>query len=146
MYKCKYFRIEELVSQDVYNYYGEGRCWQFFNPDLLKTIDDIREHFNKPITINTWLWGGLFHQRGLRANLDGLVVQKTNQGKYYISEHCLGRAVDFDVEGYTAEKVRQEIFKNKDKFPHIRRIEDNVNWIHIDLKPTDYDGIYLFKP
>jgi len=144
MYKCKHFRLEELVSKIVFEKYGE-RAWSFFDPNLLKTLDDIREHFKKPIDINNWKWGGNFHQRGLRANCDDIVKKKTLNNQLYISEHILGRAFDFDVRGYEAEEVRREILKNNDKFPYIRRIEDNVSWVHIDGKPTGKYDIYLFK-
>jgi len=143
MYKCEYFKIYELVSEKVYNKYGE-RAWQFFDPNLLMTLDDLRRHFKSPIIVNTWKNGGGFSQRGLRANLDPIVASKTKRGKLYVSEHILGRAIDFDVKGLTAEEVRQEIIKNSDKFTYIRRMEKDVNWVHIDLKPSDFDGIYLF--
>lgn len=144
MYKCKYFKIQELVSRKVYKKYGD-KCWEFFNPILLRTIDDLRKHFDTSITINNWLWGGNFEQRGLRCNLDQIVKDKTNAGTIYISEHILGRAVDFDVKGWSSEQVRQEIIKNKDNFPAIKRMEKDVNWVHIDLKPVNCNGIYLFS-
>lgn len=136
MMKSKYFKIQELVSRNVYDKYGEN-SWQFIDTRLIKVIDLLREHFNKPITVNNWLWGGNLQQRGLRANKDEIVANKND---YYISQHCLGKAVDFNVKGMTAQEVYEEILKNKDKFYLISRIEnikDTPTWVHIDVANTD---------
>ena len=71
----KYFKIEELVSKKVYEKYKE-KSWQFIDPTLIKVIDLIREHFNAPVTINNWLWGGALEQRGLRTNCDEIVKER----------------------------------------------------------------------
>lgn len=134
--KSKYFRIEELVSEKVYKRYGE-KAWEFIDTRLIKAIDLLREHFNKPITVNNWLWGGNLEQRGLRANKDEIVANKKD---LYISQHCLGKAVDFNVKGLSVQEVYNEILKNKDKFYLISRIEnikDTPTWIHIDVANTD---------
>ena len=134
--KSKYFKIQELVSEDVYKKYGE-KSWMFIDEKLIKVLDLLREHFGKPIIVNNWLWGGELHQRGLRANKDEIVANKKG---YYISQHCLGKAVDFNVKGLTAQEVYDEIIKNKDKFYLISRIENIKNtptWCHIDVANTE---------
>ena len=134
--KSKYFKIQELVSEQVYKKYGE-KSWMFIDEKLIKTLDLLREHFNKPIIVNNWLWGGELHQRGLRANKDEMVANKKD---YYISQHCLGKAVDFNVKGMTAQEVYEEIIKNKDKFYLISRIENikyTPTWVHIDVANTE---------
>ena len=35
MYKCKYFKIQELVCPHVYEKYGD-KSWEFFNEEFLK--------------------------------------------------------------------------------------------------------------
>ena len=139
--KSKYFKIQELVSKAVYEKYGE-KSWEFIDERLIKTLDLLREHFNKPITVNNWIFGGNLHQRGLRANKDEIVKSKSD---YYISQHCLGKAVDLNVKGMTAQEVYEEILKNKSKFPLISRIE-NINntptWVHIDVANTDEFKIF----
>ena len=130
--KSKYFKIQELVSKAVYEKYGE-KSWEFIDERLIKTLDLLREHFNKPITVNNWIFGGNLHQRGLRANKDEIVKNKSD---YYISQHCLGKAVDLNVKGMTAQEVYEDILKNKGKFPLIARIENIKNtptWVHIDV-------------
>ena len=140
----KYFKIEELVSIKVYKKYGE-KSWQFIDPTLIKVIDLIREHFNAPVTINNWLWGGNLEQRGLRTNCDDIVKEKTEANTLYVSQHCLGRAVDFNVKGLSSREVYEEILKNKEKFYLISRIENiknTPNWCHVDVANTDKFTIF----
>lgn len=139
--KSKYFKIQELVSEAVYKKYGE-KSWMFIDEKLIKVLDLLREHFNKPVIVNNWCFGGNLHQRGLRANKDEMVVNKKD---YYISQHCLGKAVDFNVKGMTAQEVYEEILKSKDKFYLISRIENIKNtptWIHIDVANQDKFTIF----
>ena len=139
--KSKYFKIQELVSSNVYDKYGE-KAWEFIDTKLIKTLDLLREHFGKPITVNNWCFGGNLHQRGLRANKDELVANKKD---YYISQHCLGKAVDFNVKGLSVQEVYDEILKNKDKFYLISRIEnikDTPTWVHIDVANVDKFKIF----
>lgn len=141
--KSRYFTIEELVSDSVYRKYGD-KSWEFIDIRLIETIDKLREVFNKPITINNWKWGGSLKQRGLRANKDEIVANKKD---YYISQHCLGKAVDFNVKGLSSKEVYDFILENKDKFPYITRIEDinkTPTWVHIDLSNTSSDDIIIF--
>ncbi len=137
----KYFKIQELVSEAVYRKYGD-KSWEFIDTRLIKVLDLLREHFNKPIIVNNWLWGGNLQQRGLRANKDELVVNKKD---YYVSQHCLGKAVDFNVKGLSAQEVYKEIVDNKDKFYLISRIEnikDTPTWVHIDCANVDEFKIF----
>lgn len=130
--KSKYFKIQELVSKAVYDRYGE-RAWQFIDIRLIKVIDSLREHFGRPIIINNWLYGGNLQQRGLRANKDPMVQSKKD---YYISQHCLGKAVDFNVKGLSVKETYDEILRNKEKFYLISRIEnikDTPTWCHVDV-------------
>lgn len=139
--KSKYFKIQELVSKKVYDKYGE-QAWMFIDTKLIKILDLLREHFGKPITVNNWMWGGTLEQRGLRANKDELVANKKD---YYISQHCLGKAVDFNVKGLSAQEVYDEILRNKDKFYLISRIEnikDTPTWVHIDCANVDEFKIF----
>ena len=140
----KYFKIQELVSEAVYKKYGE-KSWEFIDCRLIKVLDLLREHFNKPITINNWMWGGTLEQRGLRTNLDELVKKKTEKGTLYISQHILGKAVDFNVKGLSAQEVYDEILRNIEKFYLISRIEnikDTPTWVHIDVANVDKFKIF----
>jgi hypothetical protein len=137
-YKCKYFKIQELVDRVTYEKFGE-QAWMFFDVRLLKTLDGIREYFNSPIIVNNWHLGGNLDSRGFRRPDD-----KT--GALY-SQHRFGRAVDFTVTGRTAEEVRKIIIDNQNIFPfnEITAMELDVDWVHIDFRNINSDVIYLFK-
>jgi hypothetical protein len=138
IFKPKYFKIQELVDPDTLTRYGEDYCWKtFFDKRLLIQIDLLREYFGKPITINNWNEGGEFKYRGFRQS--NCTVGATN------SQHRFGRAVDFDVQGLTADEVRKEIckFKYLPSFKFISRMEDLVTWVHIDCANTT--ELELFK-
>ncbi|MEL4402212.1 D-Ala-D-Ala carboxypeptidase family metallohydrolase [Shewanella algae] len=138
MYVCKHFKIYELVDRKTYNDRGE-KAWQLFDPRLLKLLDQLRELFDAPITINNWYWGGQFSNRGLR----------TSASPYYrpYSQHSFGRAVDFDVKGLTADQSREKIiewFNNGILEIDSITLELGVNWVHLDVRLAD--GLNTFYP
>lgn len=142
-YQPKHFVVQELVPPEVYSDLKNEKysLTQIMNPKLLITADSIREYFNKPMTINNWFLGGEFTLRGFRPK--NCPIGAVN------SRHKFGDAIDFDIEGMTAEQVRQEILKNQKNtaFKYITRMENGVNWVHIDLKPIpDFKNIILFDP
>jgi len=145
----EYFDIREFVDKTTYDRY-KNRCWQFFSPRLLHTLIIIREELGRPITINNWHIGGKFQQRGLRTNVSPLVVKKHH---LYLSAHLMGKAVDFDVKGLTAEDVRNWILDNSDLFQCKLRLEhkiaktgNNISWVHIDCFSNEKNPkIYLFN-
>lgn len=144
MKKSEYFELYELVSPEVYKKYGE-RAWVFIDPRLIDNLDWLRKELGVPITVNSWFWEGAFEQRGLRENTSSIVKGKTAKGVIYLSGHVLGMAADFDVEGMEAMDVRLWIIKNKRRLPHPIRLEDGVNWVHMDV--FDYGvKVYVFKP
>lgn len=143
--KNKYFKIQEFVSKPVYDKYGD-KCWEFLNPKIISFINILREDLGKPITINDWLWGGQFQQRGLRANKDPMVVSKKD---FYLSQHCLGNALDFNVKGMTTKEVQEYIVKNYDKYKNyitrMESLESSPTWVHIDCSNTNKDRLIIFK-
>lgn len=133
----KYFKVQELVSSKVYKKYGES-SWKFLCPRLLQTLLVIRKKLNKPITINNWHNGGKFSQRGLRSNLGSIFLSKFKKGALYLSGHVLGKAVDFDVAGMTANEVRDWLVTNEKILPYKIRLENKlkgkyISWVHLDM-------------
>ena len=130
MYRTKYFKLHELVSKSDYDSLGE-KCWDLLDERALRTLDALREDLGRPITINTWKTNGQFSWRGYRSR-----AYYKSDAEYIKSrsQHKFGRAFDFDVKGMSAEDVRQYIYKNKSKFPHISFIEADVNWVHFDTR------------
>ncbi len=133
----KHFKVHELVNKEIYEKYSESYILnRFFDNRLLKTLDALREHFGS-LTINDWYFGGKRTESGLR-------VPKM---KFYnfTSLHSWGRAFDIISKKYTAEEMRQEILNNQHKFPFIKRMEKDVNWLHIDNYTTNKKEIVLFR-
>jgi uncharacterized protein YcbK (DUF882 family) len=136
MYKCKHFSIKELVPKDIYELRVESACWELFDSGLLRVIDRLRDNLKRPITVNTWHVGGKFSQRGYRN-------AKVGASK---SMHIYGKALDFDVKGMSANAVRKHITDNYHLYPEIRRMETDINWVHIDTKETGVSKLITFKP
>lgn len=132
LYRPQNFHLTELVCEHVYKKFRDT-AWMFLDEKIVIQLDTIRRLLNKPITVNTWWDMGSFSQRGLRCNLCSLVKDKTLAGELYMSAHNLGMAVDFDVQGMTADDVRLWIAVNKDKLPYNMRLEKSVDWVHLDV-------------
>lgn len=137
MYKCKNFKIFELVPPEIMTL-PEDYLWALFDENLLKVIDRLREDLKRPITINTWKNGGQFSFRGFRP--------KNCKIGAIASPHKKGKGLDFDVKGMTAQEVRDYIVKNQAKYPEIRRMEKDVTWVHIDTVAKGKIPLYLFNP
>ena len=139
-----YFDIRELVCPHIYDKFREY-AWQFFDPRLLDTLLVIREAINLPIYVNNYDSGGSFDERGIRCNCCAIPKEKTRLEKLYMSAHCQGMAVDFDVKGMTAQEVRDWLKANQILLPYPIRCELDVNWVHIDVRSDGYRQITWFK-
>ena len=142
--KATHFQLHELVCNHVYKKYGE-QAWQFLDPRLIKTIDWIRDTFNKPITINDYHWKGTDTQSGVRCNICNLVKKKTDKGIVYMSGHQEGQAVDFSVKDMTAGEVRRWLKQHEDNLSYPIRLEDGVSWVHCDVRDAG-QKVYIFNP
>lgn len=126
-YKCKYFKIHELVPPDIYKKYGDS-AFQFLDPKMLYTIDKIRERYNTSLTINNYMWNGSYSQSGYRPVSSSVGASN--------SQHRHGRAFDCKLKGISAEQVREDILNDPyhEDFKYITCIEMKVNWLHIDCR------------
>lgn len=125
------FYIQELVCPHCYERFGED-SWQFLSTELLSVLYTLRYIiFNAPITVNTWDSGGRFDERGLRCNQCDLVKSKN---RIYLSAHCLGKAIDFNVKDKTSDEVNEAVLKNAHLFEYPIRLELNTDgWSHVDV-------------
>lgn len=137
IYKCKYFKLQELVSPLVFNRYGDF-AWGFFSAEILRDLDLIRQRFGSALTINTWLFGGGTTQCGFRSNMDKMVKDKKD---LYCSAHLMGKA--FDLHSYDNVKLFNLIkdMIEKGELKAIKRLETRANthdnWVHADSFQTD---------
>lgn len=142
MYKCKHFKIQELVDKSTYSSNSEWKLWLAFDDRLLRSIDFLREELGVSVTINDWSWGGTNQWRGLR----------NPQSAYYSqwSQHSYGRAVDMIFKGIEAKDVRAKIKELMDsgKFKDLTlslTVEDGVSWVHLDIRNNN-QGFNSFQP
>lgn len=146
-YIPKFFQLYELMPPELYTYdmmiseeARERAFAQYFDQKLLITIDIIRgEIIKAPLICNTWFQDGNRKNCGLRS--EGCMVGALK------SQHKLGKAVDLICRDYTGEQMRKMIKENEHLLPYPIRIEEGVNWLHVDVKDMDYKGkkIYWFK-
>jgi len=140
-YKCIHFRLEELVPKPVFDKLGE-KCWWLFDSRLLYTADCIWEFFNTikktPIICNDYLWGGSHQYRGFRPSDCDIGAE--------FSGHKRGSVLDSVSPVFSAKFMREKIIENNRLFPYISRIEDDVDWLHVETTNVPGNSIILFKP
>lgn len=128
----------------VYNKFGLN-AWMFFDENILKDLDVIREYHGIPITINNWAWGGSNSQCGFRSNRDPLVADKKT---LYCSAHCMGKA--FDLHSGNIKKLYNDIemLYKEGKLKTVKRLESpkstNYAWCHIDSFQTNSNSLEYF--
>ncbi len=137
MYKCKYFKIYELVPPGIYKLRGE-KAWQLLDERALIMQDKLRERHG-PATINDWFWGGNFKYSGYRPPSCKIGSK--------LSQHRFGRGFDPKFKNTDAETVRKDILENPQVYPYITSIELGIKWVHNDTRNyDDTNGILTFKP
>lgn len=135
IYEPKYFKIEELVSRDALDKYGESRCWWLLDDRILRAADLLREDFGS-ITINNWNAGGHYSYSGFRI---------PKYDRYSVtSQHSHGRALDLHPKRCTPDEMREKIIEDRERYHMITGLEMAVNWVHIDCR--NYEGLFKFYP
>jgi hypothetical protein len=143
-YMPKRFKGYEFLPPREYKHWGCRGMALFMDVRVLITADQLREFFGAPVTFNDWKWGGSFRYRGYRP--DSFYDQQGLSSYKSGSQHRFGRAGDCDIKGVTATEARDIIMNHQAQFPWIRRLEDDVNWVHFDVANIHHHGIHLFKP
>lgn len=147
MYKCKHFKIQELVPPSLLEILPEQMAWKLMDEKVLRLADYLKERYSpdNPVVINNWSWGGAFTQSGLRTK----DYEKFNKN----SRHPYGDALDikFPKEPWLVDKIREDIRKEGSAFPYITEVEEDVSWLHVSTS-TRYQhllpegGAVFYKP
>ena len=138
MYIPEYFKASELVPKMIYDIFGDDSFY-FLDEKILRIADRIRDHFGAPMMVNNYAKG--LHNRGYRLPL-------SNVGSP-LSTHKTGRALDFNIDGLSAEDVYMDIITHEKEFfdmgiRRVEKLEHTPTWTHIDIKETNKDIIYYF--
>ena len=137
------FELAELVPPQILRAYGD-KSIRFIDPKLPGLIEFIKWFFDgNSMTINNYLWGGKLKNRGYRT-------PQNKTGAYY-SQHKFGRAVDFNIKGYTPDQIRKTILDNHTLFMNrgLTTIEHGdyaPTWVHVDMRWTGLGDILIVKP
>jgi len=159
----KHFMIKEFVPPETWEAEGEQSITHV-DARILLTADQLWEVFDSyqpgkiSIVINNWCFGGKFKYRGYRPA--GCTTGAKNSMHREVDGHLCGA---FDADIYLkkndrsvlmpAASARAVIVQAREKFPYLMRMEDNVSWVHCDIKGAgDLDKpkspappIHLFK-
>lgn len=137
------FKLEEFINPDSFYDLPGDKSLLLIDKRLVDIMEYIRYCFGRKIIINTWHNFGLHKNRGFRK-------EDCKEGAKY-SQHKFGRAVDFEVEGFTSEEVFEEILllykteKDLKKYG-LTRIEKNTKgYTHIDLANTQEKELTIFE-
>lgn len=132
----KYFTVEELVSKEVYELLGDEAI-KLFDPKALEVLEDVREILDVPLICNNWRSGGSRDDCGYRDLKCSIGASK--------SAHKTGQAFDLVSNVLSANEMRNRIQLCAHMLRHNIRMEDGVNWLHIDVKNTTSQKIITFK-
>ena len=135
--------LHEYIQEGLYKQYAENKPHYLMGliDQRLPILDQfMRDRFGM-VTINNWSSGGDRQWSGLR----------TPESPYYskFSQHSYGRASDKLFRDATAEEVREDIKKNYEKLYQplgLTCIEDNVSWVHSDVRYHTFGGLLIVKP
>ena len=145
-----HFEIFEFVPKELYTQFANKSIW-FIDPRIVDIAEVVRQRFNKPVTINNWHSGGSYNNRGYR------LPDCTTGGK--LSQHKRGCAVDLSIAGVSVENIYDDITKNFDLYRKVglttvediafttgAKANDELGWIHADVRNTGMDALLIVKP
>lgn len=120
----RYFTIEELTRSDaaerrgVPNTPAAGEL-AHLRALVREILDPLREHLGRPIMITSG-----FRSEAVNRAVNGSAT----------SQHRLGQAADFHVQGMTPAEICQVI---RDlKLPYDQLIEEFGSWVHVSYAPS----------
>ena len=122
------FILQEFVNEDIYNRLGNNAIW-VLDPKIIKVAQKIRYHFDSPMYINTWVFRG----KGKRLQWRGFRPSLYTKCAYF-SQHKMGRAIDFSIDGVTPEEVQEELKKVQKSIGFSAMEVGTPTWTHVDIR------------
>ena len=132
------FWLDEYIPKHLYEQFWQRSHILIGLLDRRLIIADqlLRDKFG-PVTINNWWYGGNRNWSGIR----------TIESPYYsqTSQHSWGRASDKIFKEVSADEVRTYI-KGLYEELGITCIEEDVSWVHSDVRWTKSSELLLVYP
>jgi len=120
-YRCKHFRLRELVPSHVLKAKGQ-MAWKFIDPDVLEAGDVLRELYG-PLYINGVLGGKKFNWSGLRTSESGYSP---------LSAHFRGCALDLKSKYYSGVHMRSGLANGYDAYQELVKPQHDVGLVNYD--------------
>ena len=127
----QHFSLSEFTRSDVATRLGIDNSpteEHLANLKLIceKVLEPVRSHFNKPVRINS----------GYRSMALNKAINPATSTVDRLSKHCLGQAVDFEIDGVSNYDVASWA---KDHLPEYHQVilefyvpgQPNSGWVHI---------------
>lgn len=99
--------------------------------ELANRMDSIRELLAAAINVHCWYRPSDYNE---------LVKGATN------SSHKLGKAVDFDVTGFTCDQIRTKLEPHLEFYQLRMEQMPGGTWVHLDTRDPGPSGHRFFKP
>ena len=129
----RYFSVKELVPKEVYRVRGESAI-ELMDKRIIDMMELLRDWCGKPMIVND-----------NNRNWSGYRTKECPQYTPY-SQHNFGRAIDSICEIKPIE-FHKQILMNLNLYKHIRFLEADINWLHIDCRDNrDNDRIKIWSP
>jgi hypothetical protein len=136
--------LKEFVPKSMWDLFG-SQCIRLLDQRMFDVAQGLRDYFGKAILINNW------HKKGGKFNNRGYRIPTTTIGAAY-SQHKFGRAIDFNIAGFTSEEVYNTILDNEQFFMDLgitcmEDIKFTPGWVHVDCRITNLPNkILIVKP
>ena len=132
------FYLDEYIPRQLYQKYQDKPhlLIGLLDKRLIFADQKLRDHFG-PVTINNWMSGGPRQWSGIR----------TPESPEFsaMSQHTFGRASDKLFANATASEVRAYIRLHWREL-EITCIEDNVSWVHSDVRYWQGNDLLIVQP
>jgi len=143
----EHFYLDEFWDRNTYIMNDEDMLRSHLNIDFINDIEKLRVRTGCILTINDWFNGGTHQWRGNRnPNCNEYTPGSMHSFKMLNNGQKVG-AYDI-LTGFGGEYLRQHIRIYHNEYPNFKRMEKDVNWLHVDTKIVKgfnhNKGIYEF--
>ena len=137
--QCKYFKLAELLAPEYFE--DQIASWILIDDRLKVNLDWLREKLGVPLTINNYSYTKSKNPKYIRR-YSGLRPMNCKIGAKN-SRHKYGLAADIISNAITASSMRKFLKDHASEIPYPIRVEQGVNWLHMDVDNPSKKIIYF---